>query len=65
MNRRKLLRRTVVANGTKRHFVAAQQTVAIGGKADIGKRLERHHAGNHQWPLTLRQACSCSPASRH
>jgi hypothetical protein len=36
MNRRKLLRRTVVANGTKRHFAAAQQTVAIGGKADIG-----------------------------
>jgi hypothetical protein len=28
-------RRTMVANGTKRHFAAAQQTVAIGGKADI------------------------------
>jgi len=24
------------ANGTKRHFAAPQQTVAIGGKADIG-----------------------------
>ena len=35
-----MLQRTLVANGTKRHFVAAQQTVAIGGKADIGKRLE-------------------------
>jgi hypothetical protein len=23
------------ANGTKRHFAAAQQTVAFGGKADI------------------------------
>jgi hypothetical protein len=30
-----LLHRTLVANGTKRHFVAAQQTVAIGSKADI------------------------------
>ena len=29
-----LLRCTLVANGTKRHFAAAQQIVAIGGKAD-------------------------------
>jgi len=36
MNRRKLLRRTVVANGTKRHFAAPQQTVAFGVIADIG-----------------------------
>ena len=32
-----MLRRTLVANGTKRHFAATQQTVAIGGKADIGR----------------------------
>jgi hypothetical protein len=32
----KLLQRNLVANGTKRHFAAAQQTVAFGGKADIG-----------------------------
>jgi hypothetical protein len=34
----KLLRCTLVANGTKRHFAATQQTVAFGGKADIEKR---------------------------
>jgi len=36
-----LLRCTLVANGTKRHFAASQQPVAIGGKADMaggGKR---------------------------
>jgi len=32
---RVLLHRTLVANGTKRHFVAPQRTVAFGGKADI------------------------------
>jgi hypothetical protein len=31
-----LLRCTSVANGTKRHFAATQQTVALGVKADIG-----------------------------
>jgi hypothetical protein len=31
-----LLRCTLVANGTKRHFAVAQQTVAFGGKADMG-----------------------------
>ena len=41
----RILRRTLVEIGTKRHFAATQQTVAIGGKADIGERLERHHAG--------------------
>jgi hypothetical protein len=30
-----LLRCTLVANGTKRHFAAAQQMVAFGVKADI------------------------------
>jgi hypothetical protein len=33
------LRCTLVANGTKRHFAALQQTVAFGGKADIKKRV--------------------------
>jgi hypothetical protein len=32
-----LLRCTLVANGTKRHFFATQQTVAFGGKADMGQ----------------------------
>ena len=32
---RKLLRRTLVASGPKRHFAAAQQTVAFGGKATL------------------------------
>jgi hypothetical protein len=32
-----LLHRTLVANGTKRHFAAAQQTVAFGLRADIGE----------------------------
>jgi len=35
-----LLRCTLVANGTKRHFAAAQQTVAFGGKADIGQNAD-------------------------
>jgi hypothetical protein len=39
-----LLHRTLVANGTKRHFAAAQQTVAIGGKAD--KRHLRDGSGS-------------------
>jgi len=42
-----LLRRTVVGIGTKRHFAAAQQTVAIGGKADIT-------LGQPQCPLMTR-----------
>jgi hypothetical protein len=29
----------LVANGTKRHFAAAQQTVAFGGKA-VGQRAQ-------------------------
>ena len=33
-----LLHRTLVVNGTKRHFAATQQSVALGGKADIGPR---------------------------
>jgi hypothetical protein len=32
-----LLRCTLVASGTKRHFTATQQTVAFGGKADIAE----------------------------
>jgi hypothetical protein len=36
-----LLRCTLVANGTKRHFAATQQTVAIGGKADIEPERQR------------------------
>jgi len=31
----RLLLRTLVANGTKRHFAAAQQAVAIGGKVSL------------------------------
>ena len=34
-----LLQRTSVANGTKRHFAAAQRTVAFGGKADIATEV--------------------------
>ena len=29
-----------VANGTKRHFAAAQQMVALGGKADMAGRVK-------------------------
>jgi hypothetical protein len=32
-----LLRCTLVAIGPSRHFVAAQQTVAFGGKATVGE----------------------------
>jgi hypothetical protein len=31
-----LLQRTLVANGTKRHFAAPQRKVAFGSEADIG-----------------------------
>jgi len=34
-----LLHRTLVANGTKRHFAAVQQTVAYGGKALTAMRV--------------------------
>jgi len=37
-----LLRCTLVANGTKRHFAATQQTVAFGVKADIGHVARRY-----------------------
>src|SRR5215472_12552069 len=40
-----LLHRTLVANGTKRHFVAAQQMVALGGKADIAELALSVRAG--------------------
>jgi hypothetical protein len=36
----KLLHRTLVANGTKRHFAAPQQTVAFWGKADIAQNAQ-------------------------
>jgi hypothetical protein len=40
-SRQFLLRSTLVVNGPSRHFAAAQQTVAIGGKADMNRRSLR------------------------
>jgi hypothetical protein len=35
-----VLQRTLVGNGTKHHFAATQQTVALGVIADIGSERE-------------------------
>src|SRR6516164_4313939 len=46
-----LLHRTLVANGTKRHIAAAQQSVAFGGKADIRPT----HRNGRKSPKTCEQ----------
>jgi hypothetical protein len=54
-----LLQRDLVANGTKRHFVALQQTVAFGGKADIAVSVDSATNGP---PVALRQRYQWAPA---
>jgi hypothetical protein len=48
----KLLRRTLVANGTKRHFAATQHLVAFGGKADIAD-IAGHSPDETLWNVAL------------
>ena len=57
-----LLQFTLIAIGTKRHFAVVQQTVAIGGKADMAGR-DQSVANDPSLTWTVLDCCSAPGSS--